>query len=602
MRRVLSLFIVNLFLVTSLVAFSSTSASEASTLTTCTDLSNQKIVVLKANQKNCKPFIAPALWRLNQQNSSNQSGQSYATLRICSSKNVAFTYRHIKKSCPKFQVTTDYLRAIATPSVPVISSSSAVSYNGAFFTLATIIQSADTPIAYYLITNINTGQVSKISLNSLGQLSLSGLNPRTSYTFQIAAVSVDGTSPSSAISPVITTGAVPVVIVAPVAATLASPAFTLTSSAETKTVNNAMTGYTISSTGGAIASYAISPAAPSGTTFSASSGLLTGTPTSTQSATTYAITATNVSGSATRTFSFTVSPLAAPAFTLSASAETRTVNTVATGFTISSIGGTIASFAIDATPAGMSFNTTTGALTGTPSTVAAATSFTITATNASGSATQTFTLTITAIVYIVGDTGPSGGKIFYVATTPFSCGPTRTATCTYLEAAPALWNDGAVEPARLYAQVDYQNTAVSGDTRAPGASPIGWGYQNTRAIILQGNTNTATSAAALADSHTVTVSGVLYDDWYLPSRNELNQMCKWARGITGVDLTTLTTVCTGGTLNTDLGFVKGLYWSSTEYNDASGYFQVIVPDFFAAGFQGGNGKSNLNNVRPIRAF
>jgi hypothetical protein len=43
----------------------------------------------------------------------------------------------------------------------------------------------------------------------------------------------------------------------------------------------------------------------------------------------------------------------------------------------------------------MSFNTATGALTGTPNTVASATNYTITATNASGSATQTFTLIVT---------------------------------------------------------------------------------------------------------------------------------------------------------------------------------------------------------------
>ena len=86
--------------------------------------------------------------------------------------------------------------------------------------------------------------------------------------------------------------------------------------------------------------------------------------------------------------------LAAPAFTLSSSSETRTVNTSATGFTISSTGGAIASFAISATPAGMSFSTSTGALTGTPNTVASATAYTITATNATGSTTRIFTLTV----------------------------------------------------------------------------------------------------------------------------------------------------------------------------------------------------------------
>jgi hypothetical protein len=90
-----------------------------------------------------------------------------------------------------------------------------------------------------------------------------------------------------------------------------------------------------------------------------------------------------------------------PAFTLSSSSETRTVNTAATGFTINSTGGTIASFSISpSSPAGMSFNTTTGAFTGTPTSVASATAYTVTATNASGSATRTFTLTVSAAAVV----------------------------------------------------------------------------------------------------------------------------------------------------------------------------------------------------------
>jgi len=96
---------------------------------------------------------------------------------------------------------------------------------------------------------------------------------------------------------------------------------------------------------------------------------------------------------ATITMTLTLS-VAAPAFTLSSSSETRTVNTAATGFSINSTGGAIASFAISATPPGMSFDTSTGALTGTPTTVASATAYTVTATNATGSTTQTFTLTV----------------------------------------------------------------------------------------------------------------------------------------------------------------------------------------------------------------
>jgi hypothetical protein len=87
---------------------------------------------------------------------------------------------------------------------------------------------------------------------------------------------------------------------------LSSPSFTLSSTSENKTVKTALTGYSISSSGGAIDSYSISPAAPAGLTFDTSSGLLTGAPLNVASATTYTITGTNASGSATATYALTV--------------------------------------------------------------------------------------------------------------------------------------------------------------------------------------------------------------------------------------------------------------------------------------------------------
>jgi hypothetical protein len=129
----------------------------------------------------------------------------------------------------------------------------------------------------------------------------------------------------------------------------------------------------------------------------------------------------------------------------------------------------------------------------------------------------------------VGDTGPGGGTVFYVSSGTFTqngaTGSMCSTGCKYLEVAPSNWN-GASEPTRSWAQSGYQTTRVNNATspETATATAIGWGYRNTRAIILQGNTNTATSGAALADSHTVTVSGTVYDDWYLPSKDELNQL------------------------------------------------------------------------------
>jgi hypothetical protein len=82
--------------------------------------------------------------------------------------------------------------------------------------------------------------------------------------------------------------------------------------------------------------------------------------------------------------------------------------------------------------------------------------------------------------------------------------------------------------------------------------------------------------------------------------NELNELCKYARGqTTGV----LTVACTsGGTLKTgtadDLGgFVADYYWSSSEGTAGTAWIQD-----FDDGLQGFPNKSDTHAVRPVRAF
>ena len=465
-------------------------------------------------------------------------------------------------------------------------------------------------------------KVIKTKATGLITAQIKNLNTKANYNFSISAKTNKGNMISSALveySPLSNLMDVlsnlpadwgnPTQTVTPIAA----PAFTLSTSSESKVVNTAISGYSISSSGGAIASYSISPAAPAGLTFNTSTGLLTGTPTVVAVETTYTITATNATGSAAKTFTLTVAPTA-PAFTLSSSTETRTKNTAATGFTINSTGGAISRFTINATPPGMSFNTTTGALTGTPNTVAGATAYTITAINVTGTAAQTFTLTVTAIVYAVGNLGPAGGRIIYVSAEGFSCGPTRggdgipTATCKYLEAAPSGWFSGvagALDPRRPWAQsarINYQMATV-------GATPrnIGYGLSNTLRIINQGNNNPDTSAAQLANSYTVTVDGVTYNDWALPSRDELNQMCRWQRGNTVSN-----DRCAGGILNSGTGAsgfpstADGVvtYWSSTEATTFVG--GAVGQDFGSndVGIDNNRWKSENDQgiIRPVRAF
>lgn len=93
------------------------------------------------------------------------------------------------------------------------------------------------------------------------------------------------------------------------------PSFALSRSAETATTGVAIGGYAISSTGGAIASYSISPAAKNGLVFNSSTGLLSGTPTISDTGTVYTITGSNVSGNFATTYRVTVeaAPPAPPA-------------------------------------------------------------------------------------------------------------------------------------------------------------------------------------------------------------------------------------------------------------------------------------------------
>ena len=286
--------------------------------------------------------------------------------------------------------------APTVPASPAITAVVATGTNSALVTYTAPTFDGGSPITSYTATSSPGGVQSTAYRSSAGTIEVTGLTSSTIYTFILVANNFAGPSLPSTISAPITTFSPPPpppAVEAPAPA-LAAPAFTLSSSSETRTANIVATGFTINSTGGLIASFAIN-ATPAGMSFSTSTGALTGTPTSVATATTYTVTATNASGSNNQTFILTVeAALVAPAFTLSSSSETRTVSTVATGFTIISTGGTIAIFAINATPAGMSFSTSTGALTGTPTSVATATAYTITATNSTGSTTKTFTLTV----------------------------------------------------------------------------------------------------------------------------------------------------------------------------------------------------------------
>jgi hypothetical protein len=468
----------------------------------------------------------------------------------------------------------NHLVSSTTPTAPLITKVEATDADEAVIFFNPPASDGGSPVYYYTAIS-NPGLVTVLSPQSgAGSITVTGLTKATTYTFTLTAHNINGSSRAGTSPAPITTLAEKIVRVSPSSSssngtTLLAPAFTLSSSSQSVIVNYAITTVTNTSTGGAITSYAISPAAPSGLTFSTTTGQLSGTPTSTQSATNYTITATNAAGSATATFTLTVT-VGTPAFSLSSTAETRVATTAITGYTITSTGAPITSYSlVGSLPAGLSFDTSTGRIAGTPTETRTATTYTVIGASASGeTSTATYRLRVTGDL---GDTGPGGGKIFYYSSGGFTCGPTRAATCTYLEAAPSGWNTGA-DPGISWATNVNNNRLTT--VPAPGAiqTAIGTGFQNSDAIVAQTGNVAATSAAVAARAY----RGNSLTDWYLPSKDELNALYLQ---------------------RTTVGGLAGGYWSSSEERNSHAWGQD-----FNNGNQGAGDKFLGNVVRPIRAF
>ena len=96
----------------------------------------------------------------------------------------------------------------------------------------------------------------------------------------------------------------------------------------------------------------------------------------------------------------TTSSLTVPALTLSAASETVAEGSSIAGYSITNSGGAATSYSISPSVAntpGLSFNTSTGVISGAPSTVASARTYIISASNGAGSSTTNGSFTITVV-------------------------------------------------------------------------------------------------------------------------------------------------------------------------------------------------------------
>ncbi|MDA8765692.1 putative Ig domain-containing protein, partial [Candidatus Poseidoniales archaeon] len=185
--------------------------------------------------------------------------------------------------------------------------------------------------------------------------------------------------------------------------------------------------------------WSASPSLPSGLNIDSSTGVISGTPTATSSSASYVITATNSGGSDTATISITVNAQAPSDLTYAPENMTLEKGTLMTTNTPSVSGGTVTSWTINATlPSGLSFSTSTGAISGTPTVLqTTAVTYTVSASNSGGSTSAEVNITINdvapSISYSYNDiTGTKG-----VAISPHSGPTTSGGTITSWEISPS---------------------------------------------------------------------------------------------------------------------------------------------------------------------
>ena len=178
----------------------------------------------------------------------------------------------------------------------------------------------------------------------------------------------------------------------------------------------------------------------------------------------------------------------------------------------------------------------------------------------------------------LGDTGPAGGKIFHIVPAGFTVqgygnpgdeGYFETYTAYYLEAAPA-------NMATTLMWASNSNDLIPGLSNWNDQTDwaIGRGRLNTAIIIARGVSQSYTTPAASA---CVALTTGDKNDWFLPSRYELNQL--YIR-------------------RADFGLSSDWFWSSSQENAS-----FVRIQFFDDGHYSNYGKStNDGNVRAVRAF
>lgn len=187
-------------------------------------------------------------------------------------------------------------------------------------------------------------------------------------------------------------------------------------------------------------------------------------------------------------------------------------------------------------------------------------------------------------ICVVGDTGPGGGKVFYVADATQTWG-------TYMEVPSETWNSGSEDPSLAWGTDqsgnggwDCSSWTISDPTFTIFTSTaIGAGRGNTK-LFPTGACDTAAEAPAVFAA--IDYNGGGKTDWFLPSKDELHELYL-------ADI--------GAVFNPDTDSDGwSFYWSSSQVTGSA--VNAWAEDFLSGAQVGYLEESSAQFVRPIRAF